>query len=61
MGTPSHHDHPSLDTHAFALLLSAILASTLLWAGAAVLGDPQPPPTAVATAVTPSQLQCARL
>ena len=65
MGMHPHHDRPSLDSHAFALLLSAMLASTLLWAGASVLGETQTQtqtqPTPVAMAATPSHLQCARL
>ena len=61
MGTHPHHDRPSLDSHAFALLLSTMLASTLLWAGASVLGQTQTQPMPVAMAATPSHLQCARL
>jgi hypothetical protein len=62
MDTHPHHDRPSLDTCAFALLLSAMLANTLLWAGASVLlGDLQTPATTVATTATPSHLQGARL
>jgi hypothetical protein len=53
-------DRPSLDSHAFALLLSAIFANTLLWAGASVLsGDKQTLPVAMAAA--PSHSPCARL
>ncbi len=63
MGPHPHHDRPSLDSQAFALLLSAMLASTLLWAGASVLGETQTQasPVAMAMAATPSHLQCARL
>jgi hypothetical protein len=61
MGMHPHHDRPSLDSRAFALLLSAILASTLLWVGASVTGETQTQATPVAMAATPSHLQCARL
>jgi hypothetical protein len=62
MDTHPHHDRPSMDTHAFALLLSAIFANTLLWACASVLlGDKQTQAAPVAMAATPSHLQCARL
>jgi hypothetical protein len=61
MGTHPHHDRPSLDNRTFALLLSAVLANTLLWAGASMMGDMQPQAGPVAVAATPSHLQCARL
>jgi hypothetical protein len=54
-------DRLSLDSQAFVLLLSAMFASTLLWASASVVGVMEAQAKPVAIAVTPSQLQCARL
>jgi hypothetical protein len=61
MSMHPHYSRPSLDTQAFALLLSAIFTSTLLWASASVVSEMEAQATAVATAATPSHLQCARL
>jgi hypothetical protein len=56
-----HRDRLSLDSQAFVLLLSAMFASTLLWASASLLGEVQAQAKPLAIAVVPSQLHCARL
>jgi hypothetical protein len=61
MGLHPHHDRPSLDNQAFALLLCSLLSSMLLWAGVSVLAEVETQATPVAIAASPSQLQCARL
>jgi hypothetical protein len=60
MNLQPRHPLPSLDTQTFSLLLSAILANTLMWAAASALGALEPEPH-MAVAAVPSQLQCARL
>lgn len=54
-----HRDHQSLDSQAFAAVLSAIFISMILLFLASVIDETPAEPAAIAAA--PSQLQCARL
>lgn len=58
MAEHPHREHPSLDSQAFAIVLSAMFICTLLWIIGPVAGERAAEPVALVAA---SQLKCPHL